>query len=297
MLKLYEKPIIQQIKDPWLSSKGVTLAVKREDRIHPHVSGNKWRKLKYNLEETIRQGKDTVLTFGGAYSNHIYATAAAAHEAGLKSIGIIRGDELADQSLNATLTFAKGQGMHLYFVSRDDYRNKTSDQFLSDLKNRFGDFYLVPEGGTNPLAIQGASEILGKETELYDVIVAAVGTGGTISGIISAAQAHQQVIGIASLKGDFLQDEVVRLLEQYDPTALTKSWQIETSYHFGGYAKTTATLMEFIQRFEFQHDLPLEQVYTGKAMYAIYDMIELGAIKRGQSVLFIHTGGLQGRNI
>lgn len=298
MLKLYEQPAIEEVKEEWIHDKGVQLFIKREDRIHPYVSGNKWRKLKYNLLKARDDGHKTLLTFGGAFSNHIYAASAAAKEAGFESIGVIRGDELADKPLNATLSFAKNNGMKFHFVSREDYRTKHEELFITGLKEKFGEFYLVPEGGSNHLAISGCEEIVDDDVRRFDYIGLPVGTGGTISGIISASDKYQQVIGFSALKGDFLIDEVKNFLSSYQvnrPVSL--NWQIETDYHFGGYAKTTPELINFIKRFEADHHIPLDQVYTGKMMYGLYDKIRKGYFDEGVKILAIHTGGLQGRRL
>ncbi|WP_306415996.1 1-aminocyclopropane-1-carboxylate deaminase/D-cysteine desulfhydrase [Fulvivirga ulvae] len=298
MLKLYEQPAIEEVKEAWINEKGVRLFIKREDKIHPFVSGNKWRKLKYNLLKAREDGHKTLLTFGGAFSNHIYAAAAAAKEAGFESIGVIRGDELADKPLNETLSFAKYNGMKFHFVSREDYRIKHEELFITGLKEQFGEFYLVPEGGSNHLAIRGCEEIVDDQVKRFDFIGLPVGTGGTISGIISASDKYQQVIGFSALKGDFLIDEVKNFLSSYQinrPVSL--NWQIETDYHFGGYAKTTPELINFIKRFEADHHIPLDQVYTGKMMFGLYDKIRKGYFDEGVKILAIHTGGLQGRRL
>ena len=304
MLRIHKEPFIQNITEDWMLDTGLQLFIKREDVIHPYVSGNKWRKLKYNLEEAKQQGFSKLLTFGGAFSNHIYATAAAAKEAGLVSVGIIRGEELARKPLNKTLTFSHEQGMRLHFVSRADYREKTALSFLNILKEQFGDFYLIPEGGTNPLAIKGTTEILNDDTKVYDYITASVGTGGTIAGIITAAEPHQQVVGFSALKGDFLFAEVNRLITENDGLwghkswkATDANWHLKTNYHCGGYAKTPDYLMAFIEAFEKKHQVLLDPIYTGKMMYGIYDLIESGYFKRGSQILAIHTGGLQGRKV
>lgn len=296
MLKLYQEPFIQEITEDWMLDKGLRLFIKREDLIHPTVSGNKWRKLKYNLEEAKKQGKSTLLTFGGAYSNHIYATAAAAKEEGFKSIGVIRGEELANKPLNKTLTFAKERGMEFYFVDRSAYRQKHTEEFIAELTQKFGSFYLIPEGGTNDLAIKGAMEILNEQTKPFDIICLPVGTGGTISGVITASSSHQQIIGFSVLKGDFLQKEVDELLVQYSGQPYS-NYQIETTYHFGGYAKITEELKSFIIDFEQKHQIPLDQVYTGKMMFGIFDKMKRGVFSKGTTILAVHTGGLQGKQL
>ncbi|MBL6446122.1 1-aminocyclopropane-1-carboxylate deaminase/D-cysteine desulfhydrase [Fulvivirga sp. 29W222] len=298
MLKLYENPSVEEVKETWINEKGIRLFIKREDRIHPYVSGNKWRKLKYNLLKAHEDGHRTLLTFGGAYSNHIYAAAAAAKEAGFQSIGVIRGDELADKPLNTTLSFARDNGMRFHFVTRENYRNKREEQFIASLRELFGEFYLLPEGGTNDLAIKGCEEIVDDEVRSFDFIALPVGTGGTISGVISASDKYQQVIGFSALKGDFLIDDVKNFLSTYQHNRpLSLNWQIETDYHFGGYAKTTSKLINFIRQFEAAHDIPLDQVYTGKMMYGVYDKISKGYFDEGAKILAIHTGGLQGRRL
>ncbi|MTI41062.1 1-aminocyclopropane-1-carboxylate deaminase/D-cysteine desulfhydrase [Fulvivirga lutimaris] len=294
MLTIYKEPFIQEIQEELFKDKGLRVFIKREDQIHPTVSGNKWRKLKYNLQEAKNQGHDTLLTFGGAYSNHIYATAAAAKEGGFKSIGIIRGDELADKPLNKTLSFAREQGMQLVFVDRQTYGQKEDESFLESLELKHGEFYMLPEGGTNNLAIKGCEEILNDEDKQYDVVCCSVGTGGTISGIIASTNSTQQILGFSALKGDFLKNEVQKLLENYSSEEFT-NWSINIDYHFGGYAKTNSELLTFINDFERRHQIPLDQVYTGKMMYGIYDLVRKDLFKPGLNILAIHTGGLQGK--
>lgn len=287
-LKYTETPV-QEIHDLLLDSLGVRLLVKREDLNHPQVSGNKWWKLKHNLSEAKRLGKKRLLTFGGAYSNHIYATAAAAREIGLESVGIIRGEEALP--LNSTLTFAKEQAMHLHFVTREIYRGKTSEIFLDGLKEKFGDFYLIPEGGTNALAVKGCEELGSRilaEIE-FDIACLPVGTGGTMAGLIRSFAGSKQLTGIAVLKGgEFLKAEI-ELLEGHSHS----NWNVLTSYHHGGYAKTTQALSEFIEIFNHQKKIPLEPVYSGKLMWAIFEEIKNGKFKRGTTILALHTGGLQ----
>ncbi|MGB7785311.1 MAG: pyridoxal-phosphate dependent enzyme [Salinimicrobium sp.] len=271
---------------------GISLFLKREDLLHPQVSGNKFRKLKYNLKNAIFEGYNTVLTFGGAYSNHIAATAAAAKESGLRSIGIIRGEELGQdmqQTLkeNSTLNFAASCGMQLHFVSRSDYRQKTSEEFLKLLQEQFGNFYLVPEGGTNELAVKGCEEILSEEDKEFDIICCAVGTGGTISGLINASAEGQKVLGFPALKGDFLTSEVEKFSEK-------NNWELITNYHFGGYAKVDRQLIEFINDFKSRFDVQLDPVYTGKMMFGIFDLMQNKKFKENTRILAVHTGGLQG---
>jgi len=269
---------------------GVELYLKREDKIHPFISGNKYRKLKYNLAEAKKQKQDTLLSFGGAYSNHIAAVASAGKELGFKTIGIIRGKELITKiSQNQTLTFAKDCGMIFKFISREAYRTKSDSNFLNNLKNEFGSFYLIPEGGTNDLAVRGCEEILTEEDGAYDFICCSVGTGGTISGLINASSSHQKVIGFPALKGDFLQKDISKF-------AVKSNWKLITDYHFGGYAKINSELIEFINKFKTNYDIPLDPIYTGKMMFGILELTKKYYFLKGSKILAIHTGGLQGIN-
>ncbi len=268
------------------------ITIKRDDLLHPHISGNKYRKLKYNLEQAYREGKHTLLTFGGAYSNHIVATAVAGFENGFKTIGVIRGDELGrnyPQSVeeNPSLSFAARMGMRFYFVDRTTYRNKESGAFLEHLKEKFGDFYPVPQGGTNALAVKGTQEIISEQDKDFHYICSAIGTGGTIAGIINAAYQGQEVIGFPALKGDFLARDISRYVHADTPWSLKE-------YHFGGFAKINDELVEFINDFKDQTNIQLDPVYTGKMMYGIIDMFKKGEIPPDAKVLAIHTGGLQG---
>jgi 1-aminocyclopropane-1-carboxylate deaminase len=264
------------------------LVIKREDLIHPFISGNKYRKLKFNIIKAKESNSKKLLTFGGAFSNHIAAVAYAGKEHSFKTIGVIRGDELEfKRDLNSTLQFARSCGMELKFVSREDYRNKANDAFLDNLKSEFDDFYLIPEGGTNSLAVKGCEEILQTEDIEFDYICCAVGTGGTISGLINASQKHQTVLGFPALKNDNLQQDIRKF-------AIQEDWKLITDYHFGGYGKIKPELVTFINRFKKSHNIPLDPVYTGKMMFGIFDLIEKGFFPKNSKILTIHTGGLQG---
>lgn len=276
-----------------LKGSGINLCMKREDELHPFISGNKFRKLKYNLVEAREEGASTLLSFGGAYSNHISALSYAAKKFGFRAVGVIRGDELgADLKTtlrsNPTLRFAFENGMRFKFVSRAEYREKEDEHFLKALKKEFGPFYLVPEGGTNRLAVKGCEEILSPGDAQYDVICVAVGTGGTIAGLINSAKGQQQVLGFPSLKGDFLSTEIKKYTIQKD------NWSLINGYHFGGYAKINKKLISFINDFYQQTTIPLDPVYTGKMMFGIIDMIRQNYFKKNCNILAVHTGGLQG---
>ncbi len=268
--------------------KGISLVIKREDLIHPFVSGNKFRKLKYNLLQAKAENQSTLLTFGGAYSNHIAAVAYAGKENGFQTIGIIRGDELGDKiESNPTLKFAQECGMQFEFVSRETYRLKTEATFLEQLQQQYGAFYLIPEGGTNTFAIQGCEEILTPEDASFDYVACAIGTGGTISGIINSVLPHQKVLGFPALKGNFLQDEIRNFVRQ-------DNWELITDYHFGGYGKVTNDLIDWINQFYEQTQIPLDPVYTGKMVFGIVDLITKNYFPENAKILLIHTGGLQG---
>lgn len=267
---------------------GIEVYVKREDVLHTEISGNKFRKLKYNLEEAKRLGFTKLLTFGGAYSNHIAAVAAAGRDFGFETIGVIRGEELQEKYLeNPTLAKAEKDGMQFQFVTRTQYRDKNNEPFLADLKQKYGDFYLIPEGGTNDLAVKGCEEILTDNDEIFDFICCAVGTGGTISGIINSLQPHQKAIGFPALKGDFLQEDIKK-------HAKNSQWNLVTDYHFGGYAKINDDLKQFMKQFFKKYLISLDPVYTSKVFFGVIDLISKGYFKSDSKILIIHTGGLQG---
>lgn len=281
----------QEIYLPLLEENGIRLSIKRLDQVHDLISGNKFYKLKYNLEEAQKSGFSTLLTFGGAFSNHIHATAAAARIEGFKSIGIIRGEETFPP--NPTLAFAKAKGMQLGFVSREDYRKKSDASFIEILKEKFGNFYLIPEGGTNALAIKGTKEILGKEDEEFTHIGCSIGTGGTFAGLADSIRTHQHLLGFSSLKGDFIHWETNHLQEKNRINPKGK-YSIFDEYHFGGYGKSGPELLDFILWFYSQTQIPLDPIYTGKMMFGIFDLIRKDFFEKGSHILAIHSGGLQG---
>ena len=265
----------------------IHLTIKREDLLGDGISGNKLRKLKYNVAKAKAVGYTKIVTFGGAYSNHILAASYIKKNYGIDVIGVIRGEELIDKiKENPTLSKAQENGMQFHFVSREKYREKMSLGFLNELKDELGDFYLLPEGGTNDLAIKGCEEILTIEDKNFDFICCAVGTGGTIAGLINASTKNQKVIGFSALKGDFLKDDVVALVTKMN-------WEIQTDYHFGGYAKITTELVSFINEFKSETGIQLDPIYNGKMMFGIYDLMKKGYFPENTSILAIHTGGLQ----
>ncbi|MBI4944814.1 MAG: 1-aminocyclopropane-1-carboxylate deaminase/D-cysteine desulfhydrase [Bacteroidetes bacterium] len=338
---------LQKISDPAISSSGVNLFVLRLDLTHPHISGNKWYKLKYNLEEIKKQKIKTVLTFGGAYSNHIAATAAAGKKFKFKTIGIIRGNELTSaliplrprpqplsqrrgekQPVNHTLQFAKECGMKLHFVSRAEYRKKHTPEFLSTLTQQFGKVFIIPEGGSNEFGVKGCTEIVneinsspslispkgrrlsmqpelrsqpsavlreGRDGLPFDFICSACGTGATLAGIILSLKKNQQAIGFSVLHASgYIESEVKKWLARFKSNSFS-NFHINEDYDFGKYAKHTPELLEFINCFEKQNNIPLDQVYTGKMMFGIYDLIKKNYFPKGSTVIAVHTGGLQGK--
>lgn len=279
----------QQIFLPLLQEKEIELWVKREDTIHPFVSGNKYRKLKYNLLAAKKQNKKTLLTFGGAFSNNLLATAVAGKLMGFKTIGVVRGEELANKiDKNFTLQKAKENEMELLFVSRSEYRKKEDDFFLSTLQHQYGDFYLIPEGGTNELAIKGCEEIINDQDFQFHYICCCAGTGGTLSGLIKASKSNQIMLGFPALKGGFLVDEIKKHVQNKE------NWKLLDEYHFGGYADYSEKLINFINQFKETTQIALDPIYTGKMMFGILDLIGKNYFKKGTKILVIHTGGLQG---
>ncbi|MEZ5590164.1 MAG: pyridoxal-phosphate dependent enzyme [Gammaproteobacteria bacterium] len=286
---------LQEIPDPLFSSRRVRLLIKRDDLLDPLISGNKWRKLKYNLHAFREQNHTRLLTFGGAYSNHIHATAAAGLRYGFETIGIIRGE--ADTALNPTLTFARSCGMRLVFWSRARYRQKDSAESLADLRQQFGRFYLLPEGGSNALAVTGCQEIVDElmlQTDgHFDYVACACGSGGTLTGLALGVTGSRQALGVAVLKGAGFLREQVSVLSQ---GARLGQWHLLLDQHWGGYARAKPGLTTFCARFEAEYDVPLEPVYTGKLVYALYQYCEAGRFPVGSTVIALHTGGLQVRS-
>lgn len=266
----------------------ISLEIKREDLLHPFISGNKYRKSKYNLQQATIENHQVLLTFGGAFSNHIAALAFAGKEYGFKTIGIIRGDELREKiNENPTLKFAQECGMYFEFISREEYRLKNDDNFIRKLRQKFGNFYLVPEGGTNELAVRGCQEILTDVDSKFDFVCCAVGTGGTLSGIINSALPHQKVLGFPALKGDFLKDEIRKFVTN-------ENWELISEYHFGGYGKVNAELISFMNQFYFENKVPLDAIYTAKMVFGVINRIENNYFPENSKILLIHTGGIQG---
>ena len=283
---------IQQLHSAFLKQHNIELHIKRDDLIHQDISGNKWRKLKYNLLAAKQQKKHTILTFGGAFSNHIHATAAAGKHFHFKTIGIIRGE--AYEPLNPTLEDAQNWGMQLEYISRAAYREKHSSHFINDLKQKFGDFYLIPEGGNNDYGVTGCREIIEEIKDDFDLLCIDCGTGATMAGLITSLDNRIAVLGFAVLKNaSFLNQEINSSIKNYTDKNL-HNWSINLDYHFGGFAKTSSQLFDFIERFKQGYGIQLDPVYTGKMLFGLFDLIKQGHFKSGSKILVIHTGGLQG---
>ncbi|MFY0601929.1 MAG: pyridoxal-phosphate dependent enzyme [Cyclobacteriaceae bacterium] len=281
-------PIVELVSEE-AKSQEVKLKMKRDDLIHPTIMGNKWRKLKYNLQEAKKLKYKTLLTFGGAFSNHIAATAAAAKAFGFKSVGIIRGDELNENS-NPTLIEASKNGMTFRFVNRELFRNLKVD--FHAIKKEYPEAYILPEGGTNALAIEGASEVIGEINEPYDYLICPLGTGGTMAGLLKDLPIEKKLIGISSLKGSFIHNEFRTLTQKYDIDK--RNYEILDSYHFGGYGKVSDVLIDFINDFKSRHGVALDPIYTGKMMFGVIDLVREGFFAPNAKIMVLHTGGLQG---
>ncbi|MEH1940610.1 MAG: pyridoxal-phosphate dependent enzyme [Nostoc sp.] len=296
-------PPLQQINSEIARRAGVDLYVLRLDLMHPLVNGNKWFKLKYNLLEAKEKNFTTLLTFGGAYSNHIYATAAAGNLFGFRTIGVIRGEERLP--LNPTLSFAVQQGMQLVYLNREMYRQRNTPALEEYLQQRFGEVFIIPEGGSNLNGVRGCTEIIADAMPTagyaFDRICVACGTATTLAGIALSLHEGQRAIAFPVLKnGAFLAQEIESLLKNYltsdlpTPSNSPASWELVCDYHFGGYAKVNDELILFGQQFTQEHGIPLDYVYTAKMFYGVMDLLQQGFFCKGDSLLLVHTGGLQG---
>ena len=302
-LELLNIPL-QGVNDAITKQFGVHLFVLRLDLVHPEISGNKVFKLKYNLLEAEKAGAKTLLTFGGAFSNHIAATAAAGKKYDFKTIGIIRGEEHSE--LNPTLKFATDCGMKLEYVSRTFYQNKKELYEFASKQFEKEKIYFIPEGGSNALGVLGCQEITKFIAIDFDYVCCACGTGATMAGVIKSVKNNQKAIGFQVLKADgYIKKEVSNWLtdsigeqesaiQNQEKYSVQNNWSINEEYHFGGYAKINEELIEFIKQFEQNNTIPLDYVYTGKMMFGVYDLISKGFFKSGKTVIAIHTGGLQG---
>lgn len=297
--KLFNLPSpLQRLDYALFNSKNVTVYVKRDDLIHPEISGNKWRKLKLNFEKYKQGGYDAILTFGGAYSNHIAATAALGKLFDIPCIGIIRGEELTANS-NETLKAATVNGMQLFFVTREEYSWRYEDDYKHQLRNKFGHILIVEEGGANFYGMMGCTEIISEIDIQPDFYFVSAGTGTTTAGLLMAENKAKIIVVPALSNGDFLRKDILDLLTYgglTDEDLIEKDEQLSllTEFSFGGYGKVTAELIAFMNTFYKATQLPLDQIYTAKLFYALCRLIETGEIPSGSTVITIHTGGLQG---
>lgn len=279
---------LQELCDDNLTRAGVRAYLKRDDLINPDIPGNKWRKLKYNIEAARCEGRDTLLTFGGAYSNHIRATAAAGYYFGFSTVGVIRGEE--HLPLNPSLSYAVSHGMRLTYLDRATYRNKTASEVTAALHEQFGDFYVLPEGGSNAEAVHGCAEIPGEIQQPFDVICCPCGTGGTLAGLANGLSPTQRAIGFAALKGGQFLTRQVEALQREAFGTTSGNWAIEYDYHFGGYAKRKPELDRFIVGFQDRHGILLDWVYTAKMMFGIYQLAANGILPERTTVIAVITG-------
>lgn len=282
------KSQLKEINHQLFKEHDLKVFIKRDDLIHPTISGNKWRKSNYLLKHIKSKNFNTALTFGGAYSNHIHAFSFACNELGLKSIGIIRGEELEGKPLNKTLQFAVNNGMELIFVSREEYKKRNEENFCNMLSLKH-DAYIVPEGGTTKFAINGFKEMV-NEVKIEDPIYfVPCGSGGTIAGINANLNGKEIVYGVNVLKGT--ESDLEELIKSFSENL---NYSIVSDYHFGGYAKYNEDLISFMKWFENEFKIEIESVYSGKMFYAFFDLVKKSKFKKSNIVL-IHTGGLQGK--
>lgn len=284
---------LEYVNHPVFREKNLHVHVKRDDLIHPEISGNKYRKLKYNLRFMLENKIQRVITFGGAFSNHVHATAALCHAYGITSAAIIRGEECSKS--NPTLQFCLKKGMKLHFVSRTDYREKTGSPAIRQVLDEYPDAFIIPEGGSNPLALQGVSEIWAELSDqmdnMPDFLFASAGTGATLAGLLTTLPPGCRLVGFSSLKTDYLKEEIIALSGNKNPDRFT----FFTDYHQGGYAKTNPLLLDFIHSFENETGIPIDPVYNAKALFGFFDLIEKNYFPRGSTIVWLHTGGLQGK--
>ena len=283
---------IQEVILHEISDAGLQLFIKRDDLLHPGISGNKWRKLKYNIIDLKTSGKDGIITLGGAYSNHLHAVAVAGDHFGFHTIGIVRGEKPA--KLSTTLQSCTELGMKLYYINRGEYRKKLHSKEISDLVSFHPNMHYIPEGGENEAAKRGCEEILTDQELKPDIVCVACGTATTLAGMLNTENLGSKIIGFPVLKGaeKSLKENIESGLKSKH---LINSYELISDYHFGGYAKFTNELLNFIMQFEESTQIPIEQVYTGKMMFGIIDMAKKGFFKKGSKILAIHTGGMQGR--
>ena len=285
--------ILEPIHHPTFIHHKISVQVKRDDQIDKVISGNKWRKLKYNLLHAKAIGAEGIITFGGCFSNHIHACALACQQQQLSAIGIIRGEQ--DNQNNYTLAWAKHWGMQLSFVDRKTYRLRNQESYLQQLQQQFPDYLIVPEGGSNALALTGMAEVIAELNQQgeFDTLITPVGSGGTLAGLIFADKAQHELLGISVLKQDgYLEQQVNELLPEAAKSY--RNWQVMNQFHRGGYAKFNPHDAQRIRSFAKSVGIDFEPVYSGKMILALLDLIEAGYFPAHQRIVLLHTGGLQG---
>lgn len=282
------KSPLQRIITRQTEDSGIELFIKRDDLLHPGISGNKWRKLKYNLIELKASGKEGIVTLGGAFSNHLHAVAVAGKVFGISTIGIVRGEKPAQ--LSKTLLACLESGMKLHFVSRGSYKEKGGSEEVQALISKYPSFLFIPEGGENEAAKKGCAEIINELDFTPDYVCVPCGTGTTLAGLVQSNQQKTKFLGFPVLKG-----AENTIIENIETSSRVNVYQLISDYHFGGYAKHTTELLDFIRSFEKETGIILEQVYTGKMLFGIMDLISKGFFPKRSKIVTIHTGGLQGR--
>jgi 1-aminocyclopropane-1-carboxylate deaminase/D-cysteine desulfhydrase-like pyridoxal-dependent ACC family enzyme len=277
--------LISKINTKIVQEKNIQLDLLRLDLIHPEISGNKWFKLKHNIDFVIQNNYKSIVSFGGAYSNHLHALAFAGKQYNLKTIGIIRGEVVENETLND----CKKWGMEIHFMSRETYREKYDIHFLKTVQEEFKTSYIIPEGGNNALGQKGCTEILSpKQKENYDLFCCSIGTGATFTGIVNSLGGEKKAMGFSAIKnGHYIANEI----QQQTPFS---NFELQYEYHFGGFAKLNDSLITFMQQFKSEQQIELDRVYTGKMLFGIFDLIEKNSFQEGTKILAIHTGGLQG---
>lgn len=295
---------LQKIDHPLFNRHGVELFIKREDLVHPQISGNKWYKLKYNLLHAREQGFTRIVSFGGAFSNHLHALAFAGHQFGFQTIGFIRGE--VTKPLNPTLADAADWGMELHFLSRSEYRRRHEPEFVTQLVEPHQPCFVIPEGGANEYALAGCAEIvetISQQLPDYDYVCVPCGTGATLAGIVAAlnpsnskraGKSRAQVLGFKALKGHVsLADDISTMLAG-ETGVDAVPWQLIDEFHCGGFAKITPELVTFMQQWQQQTGIALEPLYTGKMLFGLCELVERGFFAAGTKIVAVHTGGMQG---
>ena len=277
--------LISKINTKIVQEKNIQLDLLRLDLIHPEISGNKWFKLKHNIDFAIQNNFKSIVSFGGAYSNHLHALAFAGKQYNLKTIGIIRGEVVE----NETLQDCKRWGMDIHFISRETYREKYDIHFLKTVQEEFKTSYIIPEGGNNALGQKGCAEIVSPEQkEKYDLFCCSIGTGATFTGIVNSLGGEKKAMGFSAIKnGHYIANEIQQ-------QTVFSNFELQYEYHFGGFAKLNDSLITFMQQFKNEHQIELDRVYTGKMLFGIFDLIEKNSFQEDTKILAIHTGGLQG---